>query len=294
MDFHSDQLRAFAAVIDCGTFELAAQQLNITSSAVSQRIKALESAVGRVLLRRSKPLRPTDSGQVILRLARQTAAIQKDAIQALDPDRAEYTSVAVVINADSLSTWALPALASIPPEARICFDIRREDEAHSTRLLREGNVMAVITSDPEPVQGCVVSLLGKMRYLPLAAPAFAQRWLDGRQLSDALSAAPHLVFDQKDELQGTYLRERHGVVTNPPQHVIPSATDFTRAIVAGLGWGLVPEDLGRAEIANGSLLNFDEAGAVDVPLYWQQWSLSSAPLTVVADAIAATAAKRLR
>ncbi|MER2178118.1 MAG: LysR family transcriptional regulator, partial [Stenotrophomonas maltophilia] len=36
------QLRALAAVIREGSFERAAQSLNVTASAVSQRVKALE------------------------------------------------------------------------------------------------------------------------------------------------------------------------------------------------------------------------------------------------------------
>ena len=49
------QLRALAAVVREGSFERAAQSLNVTSSAVSQRIKALEDRVGRLLVKRSSP-----------------------------------------------------------------------------------------------------------------------------------------------------------------------------------------------------------------------------------------------
>lgn len=51
----ADQLAALAAVIECGSFDAAADRLHVTPSAVSQRIKALESRVGQVLVVRDKP-----------------------------------------------------------------------------------------------------------------------------------------------------------------------------------------------------------------------------------------------
>ncbi len=51
------QLAALVAVVDHGTFEAAARALHVTPSAVSQRVRALESAVGQVLVRRAAPAR---------------------------------------------------------------------------------------------------------------------------------------------------------------------------------------------------------------------------------------------
>ncbi len=66
---------ALAAAVSEGTFEAAARVLDVTPSAVSQRIRALEIATGRVLLVRSKPIRVTESGDAVLRLARQVEAL---------------------------------------------------------------------------------------------------------------------------------------------------------------------------------------------------------------------------
>lgn len=60
------QLRALAAVIREGSFERAAQSLNVTASAVSQRVKALEDRVGRLLVKRSSPAVATTEGQVLV------------------------------------------------------------------------------------------------------------------------------------------------------------------------------------------------------------------------------------
>ena len=67
-------LRTLAVAVRLGTFEAAARELHVTPSAVSQRIKALETRIGRVLLHRVKPLEPTEAGLVLVRLATQTGA----------------------------------------------------------------------------------------------------------------------------------------------------------------------------------------------------------------------------
>lgn len=65
-----DQVRTLLAVVDEGTFDAAATALHVTPSAVSQRVKALEQRTGRVLLTRTKPVRPTESGEIVVRFAR--------------------------------------------------------------------------------------------------------------------------------------------------------------------------------------------------------------------------------
>ena len=54
-----DALRCFHEVLRYGGFEKGAQALNLTQSAVSQKIKRLEHRVGGPVLVRTKPLNPT-------------------------------------------------------------------------------------------------------------------------------------------------------------------------------------------------------------------------------------------
>ena len=75
-----EQLAAFAAVIELGSFDAAADRLHLTPSAVSQRIKALEQRVGQVLVVRQKPCIATPAGVPLLRLATQTALLEAEAL----------------------------------------------------------------------------------------------------------------------------------------------------------------------------------------------------------------------
>ncbi|MGG8405484.1 LysR family transcriptional regulator ArgP [Streptomyces sp. 12297] len=290
-----DQVRTLLAVVDEGTFDAAAAVLHVTPSAVSQRVKALEQRTGRVLLMRTKPVRPTESGEVVVRFARQLARLERDARSALGlADEHGPARLPIAVNADSLATWFLPALSRVPQDPPICFELHREDESHTTALLREGQVMAAVTSSPDPVAGCTVRRLGLARYLPVAAPGFAARHLAG-PLPSRLRTAPVIVFDRRDDLQDAFVRTLtgEGSGASPVRHHIPASQGFCEAVAAGLGWGLVPEPQAAPLLRSGALVRLDSAPPLDVPLYWQQWKLDSPALSTVAAVIAAVAAEEL-
>ena len=104
-----DLARTLAVTVATGSLEAAAEQLHVTPSAVSQRIKALETRLGRVLLVRSKPARPTPAGEAVVRLARQVASLEQDALAELGLADDAAATVPLAVNADSLATWFLPA-----------------------------------------------------------------------------------------------------------------------------------------------------------------------------------------
>ncbi|GAA4792230.1 LysR family transcriptional regulator ArgP [Streptomyces ziwulingensis] len=295
-DLPLDQVRTLLAVVDEGTFDAAAAALHVTPSAVSQRVKALEQRTGRVLLLRTKPVRPTGSGAVLVRLARQVARLERDAHAELGlSDAGEPTQVSVAVNADSLATWFLDALTRVPRDPPLCFDLRREDEGHTAALLREGAVMAAVTSSPEAVPGCSVRRLGRMRYLPVAGPGFAARYLAG-PLREVLAGAPVVVFDRLDDFQDGYVRRLGGPhgAASPARHHIPTSEGFVAAVAAGLGWGMVPEPQAEPLLRTGRLTALAPDLPVDVPLYWQQWKLDSPALAAVAAAVTEGAARALR
>ncbi|MGW7382322.1 LysR family transcriptional regulator ArgP [Streptomyces sp. NPDC054794] len=291
-----DQVRTLLAVVDEGTFDAAAAALHLTPSAVSQRVKALERRTGRVLLRRTKPVRPTESGEVLVRFARQLARLERDARGELGISGAgEPTRVSVAVNADSLATWFLGALTRVPQEPRLCFELRREDEDHTAALLREGLVMAAVTSSADPVPGCSVRALGRMRYLPVANPVFAEARLGG-PLPEALAEAPVVVFDRRDDIQDGFVRSLSGGrgTASALRHYVPTSEGYAEAVAAGLGWGLVPQAQADPLLRAGRLVHLAPDRPVDVPLYWQQWRLDSPALAAVAEAVTATAAQTLR
>ncbi|KQO03511.1 chromosome replication initiation inhibitor protein [Arthrobacter sp. Leaf234] len=276
------QAQALAAIVGGGSFEAAAATLSITPSAVSQRIRALEVAVGRPVITRARPLRATDAGQAIVRFARQLELLTADLSDELAAeDQRSRQRITIVVNGDSLHTWVLPALAPIAETLQI--EMLREDQDHSLDFLRSGAAAAAITSVAAPVQGCSSHPLGIMRYLPVSTRSFRRAWFPDGATPEALGKAPLIVFDRKDDLQDAYLRPRTRSAADAPRHHVPAAEEFAEAIRLGMGWGLVSElELHRDR---GDLLPFDDDGHLDVPLHWQQWRHGSTALTAVGSAV---------
>ena len=277
-----------AAVADEGTLDAASRRLGLTPSAVSQRLKALEQQLGRVLVVRSKPARLTEAGEAVVRLARQVALLEHDAMGGLglQADGARI-GVPLAVNADSMATWFLPALARLSAAHAIDFDLHRDDQNFTARLLESGAVMAAVTSEEAPVAGCSVTPLGVLEYRAMAEPSFARRWFPEGVVPSALAEAPFVDFDRRDRLQHDWLRAMGVAPHGVPRHYVPASHDFAFAVRLGLGWGMVP------------LLQLDDGlvplggPTVRVRLFWQQWNLRSALLDTIAAEVAAEARRVL-
>jgi LysR family transcriptional regulator, chromosome initiation inhibitor len=295
MDLNPAQLDTLVTIVEAGSFEAAADRLHVTPSAVSQRIRALEASAGQVLVSRGTPCRATPHGERLVQLGRQTRLLYDEARQALGTIGS--VELPVVVNADSLGTWFREVLAEAADWPGTALHLNVEDEAHSQELLRRGDVLAAVTSDPATVQGCTAEPLGVMRYVPAAAPEFADRWRGDRgdrgdrggggergEGEPDWAAMPVMIFNDKDRLQHDQLRRR-GVTGLPAVvHRIPATSDFYAAIRLGLGWGMVPEPQARADLASGALTRLS-ADVVDVPLHWQRWRLDSPRLATLSEAV---------
>lgn len=282
-----ESLATLARIDALGSFEAAARDLNITASAVSQRMKTLEQQVGRVLVVRSKPAALTEAGRVLVRLARQFDLLEREALDELgvqtSPGR--HSSLAIAINGDSLATWIHPALARFSLDHPVVLDIVRDDQEHTAALLASGRVLAAVTSDPAPVSGCTSSPLGSMRYRAVAAPAFITRWFDRQVDARSLGAAPRVDFDRKDSLQTRWMRAVTRADIDPPRHFVPSSADFASSVVAGMGWGMLPDAQCADHLQDGTLVELRPGTEVAVRLHWQQWDLRSRLLDSLADEV---------
>lgn len=286
--FDSVQLATLAAVVEHGSFEAAAGALQVTPSAVSQRIKALEQSAGQVLVRRARPTRATPAGQVLVRLAGEVALLDREARRALgEPGPVR---LAIAVNADSMSTWFPAVLAGLAP-TDVLLDLRRADQDVTADLLRDGTVTAAVTADPRPVQGCRSVPLGAMRYLALAAPGFGAA--EPGSPAGTWAAAPLVAFDRDDTLQDRFLGGL-GVEASGPRHLVAAQETFLAALRAGLGWGMVPGLTADAELAAGRLVDLAPGRWLDVPLHWQRWRVGSSALARVTELVLAAAAAGLR
>lgn len=300
MELLGDHLRTFKVVVESGTLENAARELNVTPSAISQRLKSLEKQVGSVLFIRSRPIRATASGNVLLRLARETELLTAEAHQQLGlhdqkAERFEPSKICISVNADSLASWFTPVFHGLAQTDHIVCEILRHDEAHSTELLRSGQVMGAVTTKSTPVQGCISVPLGVMTYRAMATPAFIEKWLPGKNPEQEFVQAPMVNFDRNDDLQLEMRRRILGRNSEPApiEHFVPDSGQYVQAVRASMGWGMI---LDIQNPQDGSLVALNPLWESRVSLYWQRWKVPSTVLDTLSALIykAAQSAGMLR
>lgn len=284
------QLAALAAVHRRGSFDLAAADLHVTPSAISQRIKALEEATGTLLIRRGQPCTATPTGLRLIRHHDEIALLETTLAADLPNLTPGPATLRIAVNADSLATWVIPALAATDG---FLFDLVIDDQDVSQDWLRRGEVVAAITAHPGPLQGCDTHPLGSLRYRATASPAYVARWFPGGVTAKALTQAPALTFSDKDQLQDRWVARQIGTAgkrASFPSHRLASSQGFVEACLTGLGWGLNPEPLVQDHLASGRLMELVPDTALDVALHWQFTRLAAPALAPLTAAIRAKAA----
>ena len=103
-----------------------------------------------------------------------------------------------------------------------------------------------------------------------------------------------LVFNRKDALQWRFIHSVTRARLAPPMHYLPSSTAFVEGAALGLGWAMAPESMLEKPFAEGILKPIAPGRWLDVPLYWQHWSIRSATLAMVTDALQRAARQGLR
>ncbi|MDF2994593.1 MAG: Transcriptional regulator, LysR family [Xanthobacteraceae bacterium] len=291
-------LRAVAAVAQTGSFEKAALSLNVTPSAISQRVKQLEERLGVVLIVRGQPCTATDQGALLCRHVETVGMLEAGLIEQLPAATqigagGERVTLRIATNADSLGTWFLNALADFTRRSEHLLDIVVDDQDHTADWLRRGQVVAAVTSSAKLVAGCRRTALGALRFRATASPAFVKRHFPKGVTPAALAQAPAITFNQKDRLQERWIHEVFGRGINHPTHWLPSTQSFVEASLAGMGWGMNPVQLVDGHLRAGRLIELRPDTPIDIPLFWQVNRLSAGHLGELTRAIVTVARREL-
>jgi LysR family transcriptional regulator, chromosome initiation inhibitor len=287
-------LSAIAAVVREGSFERAARALNVTPSAISQRVKGLEERLGSVLIVRGQPCMATATGRLLCRHVEQVGLLEVDLRDTL-PRLAQAglrdtrATLRIAVNADSLGTWFIGAMRDFLQAAPALLDVALDDEEHTVEWLRSGSVLAAVSANARPVQGCNSVPLGRLNYLAVASPDYMQRHFAKGVDATSLASAPILRFNRKDGLQSQWIRRVYRRDLDMPVHWVPSTQAFVDAALAGIGWTMNPRSLVREHLRAGRLVELMPGRELAVPLYWQVSRLAVPMLRQLTAAVVASA-----
>ena len=293
-------LECLAAIVEEGGFERAAQRLNVTQSAVSQRLRALEAQVGSVLIVRSRPLRPTSAGQLLLKHTKQLRLLRADLerdLQELAPSAPgsgrEDERISIAINADSIATWALDAVHDLVRQ-RLPLEIIADDQDFTQEWLRSGQVLGCVTTLKQAMRGCRMVPLGAMHYVAVASSSFAHKHLPNGLTAHNFREVPFLSFNRKDDMAAEFVARTFGLKRVALNYLfVPSTEGQLHAVQAGWAVGVLPELLVRPALAAGEVVDVSPGHTLPIQLYWHCWNLESEVLEALTQALTEASARDL-
>jgi len=290
-------LSAVATVIREGSFERAAAVLGHTPSAVSQRVRGLEERLGAILIHRGQPCRPTELGRKLCDHVDRVRLLEVD----LEPTLADVghfsdsiATMRIAVNADSMATWFVDAVAAFTSQSAVALDLMLDDEEQTANRVRSGEVLAAVSANPAPIPGCKTLELGSLTYVACASPNFMDRHFAGGFSGDKLIASPSLRFDRRDGLQARWLQDAFQVEAGKMVHWVPSTQGFLDLGLSGVGWGMHPMHLVAEHLNSGRLIELPPGMRIGVTLYWTFARLHADALISLTRAVLGAATKGLQ
>jgi LysR family transcriptional regulator (chromosome initiation inhibitor) len=252
-----------------------------------------------MLVLRGTPCTGTDAGRRLCLHVEQVALLEND-LRRKNPElvpegQTALPTLKLAVNADSLSTWFMDAMAAFTQDGNELLDISIDDQDHTAKRIKEGEVMAAVTATGSAIAGCNTWPLGRMRYIAVASPEFVQRHLaqaeSDRELAQMLAKAPMMYYGRKDSLQDQWL---HGLGLdgrrNNARHFLPSNPGYTRAVELGMGWGMHPAQLIAPQLDSGDLMELLPGRDLHIPMYWAHTRNAQTSLQRLTDCIIHAAA----
>ncbi|MFJ4175245.1 LysR family transcriptional regulator [Microbacterium sp. NPDC089696] len=275
-----DLARTLAAVADAGTLDGAARDLHITPSAVSQRLKALETLLGQVMLVRSKPVRLTSTGASVVRFARQAEMLERETLRTLGllADGASRARATVAVEVDLSSVWlsAVARAAAVTP-----VDLNIIDEPAKGQVLASDDITVRITTSSEEMSGSHTVDLGLGMFDAVATPDFIDHWISRGVPQADFAYAPTVVVRGREARHHAFVEE----ASLAPSRALSTAASTSAAkalLLEGAAWGLLPRYEARREIQMGRLHRVSTATTTE-RYYLRYAALESQALHALAE-----------
>ncbi|MCG6884098.1 MAG: LysR family transcriptional regulator ArgP [Silicimonas sp.] len=298
MDFDYDSLVVLAAVIRTGSFDAAAKSLNVTQSAVSQRIKQLEERVGAILVQRGRPCVATEDGMLLCQHHEQIELLRHELGQQLSLSgggrRTAGIKIRIAVNSDSLATWFPSVVKRAADDLGLWLEVIPDDQDFTEERLRSGDALAVVTTSDTSVAGCTAIPIGEMDYLAIASPEFVANYFSEGVSLKTISAAPAICFDRKDSLPHQWITRAIGEDVRVTHHDIPSYEGHLLCARQGIGWAMMPAVTVEPLVEAGELVEIRPDVRVTLKLFWQTRSQASTTLRELSNVVAEVAADWLR
>jgi LysR family transcriptional regulator, glycine cleavage system transcriptional activator len=261
-----ESLRVLATCVRLGNFSLAAADLGITPTAVSQRMRALEAQIGVTLFRRHGPkLTTTDRARALGQRINEALGLLQGAV---DDCRRIKHPLRITCAPTFAARWLVPRLVSyqtLRGASAIALDVTQS-------LSPQGSFDIAIRSGRGPWPGYESARLLSDDGTPMLSPKWAPP--TGRMTVKKLLRVP-LIPDSR----WVEWFKLAGVPTATPKFVAARFPNYeleAQAAVQGIGAALLSPDLFAQFIAQGALVAPFSSRVQGPNSYWVLWTKQSA------------------
>jgi LysR family transcriptional regulator (chromosome initiation inhibitor) len=277
-------LVALKAVFEQGSFIKGADAMHMTQSAISQRIKTLESHIGSPVITRTHKLELTKSGTLLINHINKVGDLEQDLNDKLPQLGLDQPSLKIAVNADSLSTWWFSAIEDISRKLDIRFDIVVADQDTAISKMSDGEVLACLCSSKDSLSGATAIKVHTMNYRMYASKEFYQQYFANTSLTKAIETAPAILYGRDDHLHDRYLAMLD-YSDAYPYHNVPDAGGLAQAIISGMGYGMLTDEQLADKPNTSDLVNIAKDYCLKNDLYWHYWHNSSDTLTKFSNSL---------
>ncbi|MBT0958213.1 LysR family transcriptional regulator [Alphaproteobacteria bacterium KMM 3653] len=256
-----DQLKVLRAVVETGAVKTAAERLNRTQPAISQALKALEFQTGTELFDRSGyRLELTPVGKRVYLQSLRVLTEAEDLgqlIRHFENGQEETITIAVDASTDlNALTPVLFKLQTTFPETRVV--LRPEVLSGAIQAVTSGTAAIAVS----PMSSIMLEDEG-LEYIPLgtstlrnvAAPSLWEAMGNPTRLSD-MRRFHQVIASDSGQAGGLFDREL-GVQKGQRRWYVGDLNTKKHLLIAGLGWGRLPEHMIAKELHQGHLREID-------------------------------------
>jgi len=259
-------LDAFEAVARLGTAHAAADEIKVTQTAITQRIKALETGLSLTLFLRSRRgMALTDEGKALLQYCSGCREIEGQFLSGIQGQTRSEISLRIVGPTSAISTRVA---MNVEPLYRLFpflkLNLQSEDHENRIEMIRRGEADAAIVSPSEVPNEMDSKLLKPDRYILVAS----SKW-KGRKLSEILESERVIDFYESDETTLKYLKHFE-LKASRDRLFINENEALIRMFSAGVGFGTLTESVAAPYLESGKLIALNRGQTIEdhLALVW--------------------------
>lgn len=286
MSLQDPQLQAFIKVAEHQSVHAAAAALFISQTAVTQRLKGLETKLGVSLFSRTRRgMLLTQEGEVLQRYCQNSLALESETLaQIQGVGQASHVRVGLAGPTSILQARVVPVMQQLAHAfPSVLFDIHYCDNNEAQALLKTGTVQFSILPTEAVNKELEVQSLIPEQYLLVGT----KKW-KSRVLKEVLQTEKIIDFNNNDQMTFAYLKQfkllKHA---SNERHFADHPEAIAELVKAGCGYSVLEKSFVERYLHKGSLVDLNPGKIYTnaISLAWYSRPTMPAYLQFVVDGL---------